>query len=564
MAELDDRLSAALGRLTDTPLAEPEPVPALRKRARRHRTRRALAATTACALACGALVGVLVVTHDGHDDAPNDLRLLAPNVLLGDIDAVVLSNTYDENGARNPIPASVRNQLAAIPGVQEASGIVQRFVPITAGDDVQQFHASADGPPRTPVLFSYHEGSEVALVAGALPTQADQLLIDRDLADRIDASVGDRVTLELGPPPPGNSGAGVSRTVSGIFELPAIDTAGVPLAAVPATQPLEDGTFDRIDLALDPDADLEAVRAAVAGVLGDAYVTLTPTQLGLADQRDAEIGIQHAYWSLLSRNAEERYAAREFDGTTREQADEGYARYKDTADQAELRIQRVNFVAPDRANVVYRIYYGGAPSPIITDPQNGAAVLVDGQWRIAASTTCQLATYVGQQCAAFADKPVQPPDGWNAVDSALQIAAPFRVVADPDATVDARVAAIATSPSLSPAAQRAAILDGVAHDRKYSGRTRFLVIGLRDLGDHAQVLYSLTVDGADGLNTPYPVIGNAVHVGDQWLVDSQYLCGIVGLAQQGCPATENVTGAGPVTTMTAPAGFPTSVPATTP
>ena len=299
--------------------------------------------------------------------------------------------------------------------------------------------------------------------------------------------------------------------MSGIFDLPGIDTTGVPLAAVPATQPLEDGTFDRIDLALDPGADLEAVRAAVAGVLGDAYVTLTPTELGLADQRDAEIGIQHAYWALLSPNAEERYAAREFDGTTREQADEGYARYKDTADQAELRIQRVNFVAPDRANVVYRIYYGGSPSPIITDPQNGAAVFVDGKWRIAAATTCQLATYIGQQCAAFADKPVQPPDGWSAADSAPEIAAPFRVVADPDATVDARVAAIATSPTLSPDQQRLAIAAGVAQDRKYSGRTKFLVIGVRDLGDHAQVLYSLTVDGTDGLNTPYPVIGNALH-----------------------------------------------------
>ncbi len=318
----------------------------------------------------------------------------------------MLSKTYDENGARGRIPTSVRDQLAAIPGVQEASGIVQRFAPISAGGELQPFSPSTSGPPRTPVLFSYHEGSEVSLVSGALPTRADQLLIDRDLADRIHVSVGDQVTLDLEPSAtgaaPGESGhRGVPRTVSGVFDLPGMDTTGVPLAAVPATQPLEDGTFDRIDLALDPGADLDAVRAAVAGVLGDAYVTLTPTQLGLADQRDAEIGIQHAYWALLSRNADERYAAREPDGTTREQADEGYTRYKDTADQAELRIQRVDFVAPDRANVVYSIYYGGAPSPIITDPQNGAAVLVDGKWRIAAATTCQLATYVGQQCATF-------------------------------------------------------------------------------------------------------------------------------------------------------------------
>ena len=133
MAELDDRLSAAPRPASPTPRSpSPNRCPSLRKRARRHRTRRALAATTACALACGALAGVLIVTHDGHD-APNDLRLLAPNVLLGDIDAVVLSNTYDENGARGRIPTSVRDQLATIPGVQEASGIVQRFVPITRG-----------------------------------------------------------------------------------------------------------------------------------------------------------------------------------------------------------------------------------------------------------------------------------------------------------------------------------------------------------------------------------------------------------------------------------------------
>ena len=213
---------------------------------------------------------------------------------------------------------------------------------------------------------------------------------------------------------------------------------------------------------------------------------------------------------------------------------------------------------------MYRIYYGGSPSPIITGPQNGAAVLVDGKWRIAVATTCQLATYVGQQCATSADKPVQPPDGWSAVDTAPEIVAPFRVVADPDATTDARVAAIATSPTLTPDQQRFAIQAGVADDRQYSGRTKFIVIGVRDLGDHAQVLYSLTVDGADELNTPYPVIGNALHGTGQWQVDPQYLCGIVGLAQQGCPAAERGSGTGPAPTVSPQSGLPTSVPATTP
>jgi hypothetical protein len=60
------------------------------------------------------------------------------------------------------------------------------------------------------------------------------------------------------------------------------------------------------------------------------------------------------------------------------------------------------------------------------------------------------------------------------------------------------------------------------------------VIGVRDLGDHGQVLYSLTVDGNPGLNTPYPVIGDAMLVGGKWLAAPQYACGIEGLAMQGC------------------------------
>ena len=135
--------------------------------------------------------------------------------------------------------------------------------------------------------------------------------------------------------------------MSGIFDLPSIDTTGVPLAAVPAKQPLEDGTFDRIDLRArtrEPTSKRSAPRwracSATPTSRSPRRNSVSPTD------RDAEIGIRHAYWALLSPNAEERYPAREFDGTTHERADQGYTRYKDTADQAELRIQHVNFVAP--------------------------------------------------------------------------------------------------------------------------------------------------------------------------------------------------------------------------
>ena len=37
----------------------------------------------------------------------------------------------------------------------------------------------------------------------------------------------------------------------------------------------------------------------------------------------------------------------------------------------ELRVENVTFLSPDAAALTYRIYYGGSPSPIITDPQAG-------------------------------------------------------------------------------------------------------------------------------------------------------------------------------------------------
>src|SRR5262245_31353651 len=122
MTDLDDRLTSAFGRLAAPEIAEPEPVAQLQRRARRHRARRVLATATACAVLIAGVAGVLIATRRG---GPNGVQLLAPNVLLGDIDAVVLATKFDENGARQRIPASVRDQLAHVPGVEEASGIVQ-------------------------------------------------------------------------------------------------------------------------------------------------------------------------------------------------------------------------------------------------------------------------------------------------------------------------------------------------------------------------------------------------------------------------------------------------------
>ena len=194
MAELDDRLSAALGLLSDTPLAEPEPVHVLRKRGagagpappsgndRVHaRVRRARRRAPRDA------------RWSRRAERPAPARAQRAARRFNAVVACRTRTTRTTHAAAStgagPRPARPR------PGVQKTSGIVQRFVPITDGRA-----EAVPALPRTDRLVPRCCSRTTKVrrshsFAGALPTQADQLLIDRDLADRIDVSVGDRVLV---------------------------------------------------------------------------------------------------------------------------------------------------------------------------------------------------------------------------------------------------------------------------------------------------------------------------------------------------------------------------------
>ena len=50
------------------------------------------------------------------------------------------------------------------------------------------------------------------------------------------------------------------------------------------------------------------------------------------------------------------------------------------------------------------------------------------------------------------------------------------------------------------------------------------------------MLYSLTVSDASALDTPYPLIGQAVLIQGGWKANGSYACGLAALAGQGCTA----------------------------
>ncbi len=397
MTDLEQRVSSALQRLAANTPAETEPVEQLRRRVHRRRARRASGTAFALLLAVALVAGVATLHHSGSGaTTPQPIRVGAPDLLLGDIDAVVVSSRFDADGARAQIPVSVLYTVSRVPGVQVASGVLQEFATIT--------DRPPSAPPRTPIVFSYHEPDELHLLRGRLPQANNEIVANADFLQRETATVGQTVTVRLQQ---------TTRpfTIVGEFDLPQGSTAGIPLLAVAATQSLGVSTIDRVDVKVAAGADPEQVRARIAAALGGGYAAISPTSLGYGDQRLAQLGIQHAYWSLLSPDPNERHAASE---STQDpaKADATYAQHASETAQAELRVENVAFVSPDAATLTYRIYYDGVPSPYIPAPQAGAAVRVDGVWKIASSTACALANLTATPCAGQENAPT-PPAGWK-------------------------------------------------------------------------------------------------------------------------------------------------------
>jgi hypothetical protein len=299
-------------------------------------------------------------------------------------------------------------------------------------------------------------------------------------------------------------------------------------------------SFDRIDIVATHDVGTDELLDRVAAVLPSSAMVVPPSVVGFDEQLRAELEIQRAYHWILSPNRDLGRGST-FGGdddpavAAQNQAtyDANYWQTKDT----ELRVYRVAFVDSATALVTYRAYYGGQPSQVVNQPLTAVVERIDGHWRISAAGMCELAQASNIQCAGSPGGPTAvefttPPNGWNPVDSVPGIAEEFRVIANPSSTVDQRVAIVDQGGKL-----RDAIETGARADAARGGTVTFNVSGARLLdATHAQVLYSVIADGDPHLETPYPLVGNAVLVDGAWKVSSRFACGLTALATLKCPA----------------------------
>lgn len=519
MDEFESRLENELSGLGRVPLAEPAPVTELRRRARRVRAGRTL--TGFVAVATTAVVIAAVVTTAGDDrnaGHSRQVRVAAPSFVLGDIDAVVLSSSFDEDGARNLIPPSVQSAVAKVPGVESVSGVIDTFARVV--NDDPNGYSEPRIPPRTPVLFSYHRDDQLHVVSGRLPEAPNEIAVDADFLERTAVDVTEKVTLQVQNQP-------MELHVVGTFDLPGVDLTGIPLAAMSAGHQLPELRLDRIDVNLAPGANAANVRDAIATAAGDAYTVVQPSAISFPDQRLAQLEIQHAYWSLLSPDANERSTSGVGPSDFKEK--NNYKKYATLALQVELRVENVTFLSPDAAALTYRIYYGGNPSPVIPDPQTGNATRVNGHWQLGKNTLCSLAALVGIACTGVDNVTITPPTGYqppSTIEPEILLA--FHALTDPDATVDQRVSAV-----VGGAALRAVITAGLAQDQTFGKSTLGISGWKATSANDVEILYSLQTES--GPSTPWPTTAYATKLADgHWYAGGQYACGIGGLAGTAC------------------------------
>lgn len=206
--------------------------------------------------------------------------------LTGELDLQVRSElTVDElDAVRDPLPATIVDEVAAVPGVAVAEGGYGRFAQMIDPDGKL---VTTQGAPTLGVSWDPDSRlSGVVLKEGRAPTTIDEVAIDKATAERIGFEVGDTIRVVL-------------SDGQHDFELVGLVGLGNSDGFVGATTVVWDpasaaywlddaGTVDTVDIRVDDGADPEAVQAAVAEILPDRVEVVTGEQI--ADETKDQVG----------------------------------------------------------------------------------------------------------------------------------------------------------------------------------------------------------------------------------------------------------------------------------
>jgi putative ABC transport system permease protein len=254
-------------------------------------------AATALAIVLG--VGFVAGTYVLTDTMNSAFKDLFKTVTQGTDVAIRTKATFGQNqngDVRDPIPASVLQQVKAVDGVRAADGTVQGFAQFVGKDGKP---VTTGGAPTLGVSVSADPALQGAttLRAGQLPSGPNEVAVDARTASKQGFKVGDQVKVLL-------QGGSRTFTVAGIIGFGEADNlAGATLAAfdTPTAQDVlnRKGNFDEIDVAGQPGVDAATLRDRIAAAVPAKYEVLTGADLAKQTADEISRGLNFFNYALL-------------------------------------------------------------------------------------------------------------------------------------------------------------------------------------------------------------------------------------------------------------------------
>ncbi len=188
------------------------------------------------------------------------------------------------NAERDPVPAELLDEIAAVPGVARTEGVLARYALMLDqdGDPI-----ATNGAPAFGISWGGEDSSVagVQLKAGRAPADGSEAVIDKATADRVGYEVGDSITVVF------DTGQR-SFEIVGLVGLGNADGFGGatitlldPVTAVEVFDAA--GVYDVIDLQIEDGADAATVRAAIDDILPERTEVVSGQEV--ADETAGEI-----------------------------------------------------------------------------------------------------------------------------------------------------------------------------------------------------------------------------------------------------------------------------------
>jgi len=181
-------------------------------------------------------------------------------------------STFGDVSNPGRIPASVTDQVRAVPGVRRAEGLVRSTLAQFVDDSGKTI--GGGGPPT--LGFSWVRDGPFRLTAGRPPNGPNDVAMDAGTAGKHGFRVGDRVRILL-------SGAAKEYRIVGLFQFgDSSDFGAVTAAAFDLATAQREfdavGSLDAVFVQRDPGVSEHVLQARISRALGPAYKVLTGAQ----------------------------------------------------------------------------------------------------------------------------------------------------------------------------------------------------------------------------------------------------------------------------------------------